>query len=98
MRSLLTEQRSAEDARKPDQCRAAACQAIRFAAGADQFTLNAECGGLQRDKIDVLESGAVHSLAKHDCVSSLPLGADESKYRVEGEKVAEVVPRVEKRG
>jgi hypothetical protein len=46
---------------------AAAGQAERLGAGADQFTLHAECGGLQRDKADVLESGAVHSLAKHDC-------------------------------
>jgi hypothetical protein len=33
--------------------------------GADQFALHAKCGGLQRNKIYVLERGAVGRLAKH---------------------------------
>ena len=56
VRGLLVAQRSAEHARKSEQGMAAASQAIGLAVGADQLTLDTKCGGLQRDKIDVLES------------------------------------------
>ena len=67
VRGLLMEERSSKNAGKPDQGMASACEAIRLGAGADQFTLNAKCGGLQRDKRDVLKSRAIHSITKHDC-------------------------------
>src|SRR5581483_1116349 len=72
VRSLLIEQRTTEHAGEPHDGEASAGQAVRLIVRADQLTLNTECGGLQRDKIDVLESSSVHSLAKHDCESSLP--------------------------
>ena len=67
VRGLLTEKRSSKDAGKPDKGMAAAGEAKRLGTGADQFTLNAECGGPQRDKRDVLKSRAIHSITKHDC-------------------------------
>ena len=97
MCGLLAAERSAEHARKAQQGVAAAGQAIGLAAGTDQLTLNAEGGGLQRDKIDVLECGAVYSLAKHDC-STLASnhGAIEGKQRANGTEVTALVPHVEK--
>jgi hypothetical protein len=67
VRGLLMEERSSEDAGEPNQGMATACEAIRLGTGTDQFALNAECGGLQRDKRDFLESRAIHGLTKHDC-------------------------------
>src|ERR1041385_337954 len=67
MGGLLVQKRAAEDPGQPEQCMAAACQAIGLAVGTDQLTLNTECGGLQRDKINVLKCRTIHSLAKHDC-------------------------------
>src|SRR5580692_1479199 len=64
---------------------AAAGQAIGLAVGADQLTLNAECGGLQRDKVDVFESIAVDRLAKHDDPSSLLSQCNEG-YRESAER------------
>jgi len=64
---LLVQQRSTEHARQSDQSVASAGQAVRLAIGTDQLTLDTECGGLQRDKTDVLKSRAIQSLAKHDC-------------------------------
>ena len=65
--SLLVAQRTAEHARQANEALASAGQAVWLVAGRDQFTLNAEAGGLQWDKIDVPESRAVNTLAKHDC-------------------------------
>jgi hypothetical protein len=42
-------------------------QAIGLTVVADQLTLHAECGRLQRNKIDILESRTAHGLAKHKC-------------------------------
>ena len=67
MRGLLVAQRAPKHARKTEQGMAAAGQAVRLGVGADQLTLHAEGSGLQRDKVDVLEGRAIHSLAKHDC-------------------------------
>jgi hypothetical protein len=67
MCGLLISHRPAQHAGKTEQRVAAASQTVRPAVGADQLTLDTECGGLQRDKADVLEGRAVNSLAKHDC-------------------------------
>src|ERR1019366_4300394 len=67
MRSLLVAHRPAQHTGKTEQGMTPARQAIGPAVIADQFTLHAESGRLQRDKIDILESRAVHSLAKHNC-------------------------------
>jgi hypothetical protein len=67
VRCLLVEQRSPEHARKSQQGVTAARQTVGLAVGADQLTLDTEGGGLQRDKINVLKSRAIYSLAKHDC-------------------------------
>ena len=40
-------------------------QTVGLAVGTDQLALNAKCGGLQGDKIDVFEHVAVQGLAKH---------------------------------
>src|SRR5580704_898626 len=85
VRGLLVEQRSAEHAGQAEQRVAAAGQAIGLAVGADQLTLNAECGGLQRDKVDVFESIAVDRLAKHDDPSSLLSQCNEG-YRESAER------------
>ena len=62
---LLIAQRSAQEAGEPDQCLAAARQTVRPGIRADHLTLHAECGGLQRDKVDVSESRTVHAVAEH---------------------------------
>ena len=67
VRCLLMAERAAKDARESDQCLAAACQAIGTGIGADHLALHAECGGLQGDKVDVLESRNISSVAEHDC-------------------------------
>ncbi len=46
---------------------AAASQAVGPAVGADQLALDAKRGGLQRNKVNVLESTAIDRLTKHDC-------------------------------
>ena len=50
VRGLLVAQGAAEHARKTDQRAAAAGQAVGLAVGADQLTLDAECGGLREDE------------------------------------------------
>jgi hypothetical protein len=65
MRGLLVPQRSTEYARKTHQRVTSARDAIRLLAGADQLALNAGCGGLQRNKGNVLKGRAVHCLAEH---------------------------------
>ncbi len=67
VRGLLIAQRSTQHARQSEQGVTSTRQAVGLAVGTDQLTLDAECGGLQRDKINVLECRAIHSLAKHDC-------------------------------
>src|SRR4029077_1873651 len=67
VRRLLMAERAAKDARESDQCLAAACQAIGTGIRADHFALHAECGGLQGDKVDVLESRNISSVAEHAC-------------------------------
>src|SRR6266700_1901379 len=64
MRGLLVEYRSAQHARETEQHVAAACQTVSFTVGADQLTLDAKCGGLQGDKVDIPESIAAERLAK----------------------------------
>src|SRR6266576_2220489 len=67
VRRPLMAERAAKDARESDQCLAAACQAIGPGIGADHLALHAECGGLQGDKVNVLESRNISSVAEHDC-------------------------------
>jgi hypothetical protein len=69
MGGLLGEQRSAKDARQAYQGLAAAGEAMGTVVSANQFTLDAESGRLQGNKIDVFESCAINGLAKHDCLS-----------------------------
>src|SRR5260370_5699988 len=79
---------------------AAAGQAVRLAVVADLLTLDAESGGLQGDKADVLEGRAIQSLAKHNwwiLTSMASMSAVEGNDRVKGEKVTVLVPRVENR-
>jgi hypothetical protein len=77
---------------------APASQAIGTAVAADQFALHAERCRLQRDKINVPESGAVNSFAKHNCYSPSPSNntCSESKQQRGREKVSAEVPPVEK--
>ncbi len=69
VRGLLVAQRSTEHAREAEQSGIAAGQAIWAAISANQFALNAKCGGLKRDEMNVLKRRAVNSLAitKHAC-------------------------------
>jgi hypothetical protein len=69
MGRLLVEEGSAEDTGKTEQRGISAGQAIRPVIGGDQFALDAECCGLKRDEVNVLESSAINRLAKHDCLS-----------------------------
>ena len=79
MRGLLVQQRSAQHARKAQQGMASARQAIGLAVGADQLALDAKCGGLQRDKINVLKSVPYTVLPNMIAGSSLLSGAVEGK-------------------
>jgi len=65
VRRLLIAQRSAQEAGEPDQCLATARQTVRTGIRADHLALHAECGGLQRDKVDVSESRTVRAVAEH---------------------------------
>ncbi len=65
VRGLLVAHRAAEHARKPEQRMAAASQTVGFTVRTDQFALDAECGGLQWDKTNVLKGIAVQRLPKH---------------------------------
>ena len=69
VRGLLMPQSSAENARQAKQSGIAAGQAIGPTIRADQFALNAKCGGLKRDEMNVFKRSAVNSLTitKHAC-------------------------------
>ena len=69
MGSLLMAQGSAEDTGKTEQRGISAGQTIGPVIGRDQFALDTERCGLQRNEVNVLESRAINRLAKHDCLS-----------------------------
>lgn len=62
---LLIAQGSPEQTREPNQRLAAARQTVRTGIRADHLALHAECGGLQRDKVDIPESRTVRAVAEH---------------------------------
>src|SRR5579862_5096457 len=64
---LLTQKRTAEDARQAEQRATSAGEAGGAAVARDQLTLDAECCGLQRDKINVLKRVTINCLTKHAC-------------------------------
>ena len=70
MSRLHVAQRAAQHAGKAQQRCVSAGETIRAAIGADQFALDAERRGLQRNEMNVFESGAINRLTKHDCESS----------------------------
>jgi len=69
MSCLLVAEGSPQDSREAEQRTVSAGQAVRRGPGTDQFALDAKGGGLKRKKINVLETGPIDRLAKHDCLS-----------------------------
>jgi hypothetical protein len=63
---LLLSKRSTENTGQAEQRGVSAGQAIGPVIGADQFALDTKGSRLKRNEINILESGAVDRLAKHN--------------------------------
>src|SRR5260370_35053282 len=69
MSGLLLTKGSAQNSGEAERRIASAGEAVRSAAGTDQFALDTKRGGLERHEVNVFETGAINLRPKHETLS-----------------------------
>jgi hypothetical protein len=70
MSGLMLPQRATQDTGETEKGLISAGQAVGPAVIANQFTLNAKRGRLERNEVEFFERVTINRLTKHECVSS----------------------------